>query len=279
VLTKLLDLVYRLDKQKLQQFLVASQGRRELAALRGYLFEEFGHRALRESNLKCSVRQLMEPDEEVSGGPSKRRRVDAGLESAAEHADGQQQPQQEEEEEDEDHVLPHHCCAVTPEALEQEHMQTEVSEQQQGLEREDTWPLTGPLQHKWDSPELVLADLQDTYLQPYSTNNAAWDAVRCSAKPLILQYTVSLQHGVKAEPIRVLLERFSEEQRKAARLVFVVPPEVFPYFKWQPWLAAGGGRMQKIPQVLKGLTQWVMALKMEVPSPRSSDEGGDGHGS
>lgn len=56
--------------------------------------------------------------------------------------------------------------------------------------------LQGPLQHKWDSSGLELADLQGTYLQPASCSNAAWDAIICSSKPLILQYAVSTQHGV-----------------------------------------------------------------------------------
>lgn len=259
----LLSIVLRSERLKLQQFLVAVHDSPQLAGLRGHLFEAYGHRVLQVGNRVCKVRQLVQPAEEPSGAACKRKRADASLQFHAEHA----------EDDDEDVVMPHHYSTGISDAshLEQQHAQAEALEEQlQAMVLEAALHLPGPLQHKWDSHGLELADLQDTYLQPASSSNAAWDAVVCSSEPLILQYTVSTHLGVMAQPIVQLLQRFGEKQQKVARLVFVVPPEVFPRFKWQHWQTVRGTPQQKVPHAIKGMTQWVMELKVEGPSPRAS---------
>lgn len=271
----LLGIVLRSERLKVQQFLVAAQESPQLAGLRGLLFEAYGHRVLQVGNRVCKARQLVKPAEELSGDACKRKRFDSSLHLQVGHAG----------DDDEDFMMPHHYNTGTSDAshYEQQHTQAEVLEAQlQALSVKDTLHLPGPLHHKWDRFG-QLADLQDTYLQPASSSNAAWDAVICSPEPLILQYTVSTQHGVKAQPIMQLLQRFGEQQQKAARLVFVVPPEVFPMFKWQKWQTVRGAPRQKVPHAIEGMTQWVMELKVEAPSPRASrgsgSEGSSGNGS
>lgn len=76
----------------------------------------------------------------------------------------------------------------------------------------------------------------NAYILPRSSNDAAWDAMVLggSAPLMILQYTVSRTHGIKARPLEKLLQRLDAELQPAVKLVFVVPPGVFN-ISWQPW--------------------------------------------
>jgi uncharacterized membrane protein YgcG len=56
--------------------------------------------------------------------------------------------------------------------------------------------------------------------------------------------------------------------------VFVVPPEVFDTFPWQPWQTVKGTDMQSMPAAVQKLQQWVMQLVLQ-PSPRASSSSGD----
>jgi hypothetical protein len=139
------------------------------------------------------------------------------------------------------------------------------------------------MQSRWDDGTEDLATIShssNAYIMPLSSNNAAWDAVvlcGCDA-PLILQYTVSRAHGIKARPLVKLLGRLGPERSKSARLVFVVPPGVYDTFSWQPWQTAKGEVLASLSSTLEPVQQWVMELKVQ-PSPRgSSSSGGTGSG-
>jgi len=64
----------------------------------------------------------------------------------------------------------------------------------------------------------------------------------------------------------------SPDVRDAARLLFVVPPDVFDSFPCQPWQPVKGTEMRSVPAALQKLQQWVMELQVQ-PSPRSSSDG------
>jgi hypothetical protein len=70
----------------------------------------------------------------------------------------------------------------------------------------------------------------------------------------------------------MLLQRLSPDVRDAARLLFVVPPDVFDTFPCQPWQTVKGTEMRSVPAALQKLQQWVMELQVQ-PSPRSSSDG------
>lgn len=106
--------------------------------------------------------------------------------------------------------------------------------------------------HKWDAPGVNIAAMENVYLQPPSANNPAFDAYYNGSggvtggevkQRLLLQYTVSEHHGVRAQHIIKFLQRLSEPDRKLVTMVFVVPSvpaERYLQFSWQPWLGADG---------------------------------------
>jgi hypothetical protein len=88
-------------------------------------------------------------------------------------------------------------------------------------------------------------------MQPRSANNPAFDAFyqgnvikdgQASQQRLLLQYTVSRNHGVQAQSIRQFLSRLPDAGVvQPVKLVFVVPAiraDLYRDFKWQPWLGA-----------------------------------------
>ena len=106
-----------------------------------------------------------------------------------------------------------------------------------------------PVQHCWDGPGLDLMSAENIYVQPLSANNAAFDAYHSSSKDdkdrrgLLLQYTVSAHHGVRAAPVVAFLKRLRPEDQKLVKFVFVVPaspPTLYTEFSWQPWLGPLG---------------------------------------
>ena len=106
-----------------------------------------------------------------------------------------------------------------------------------------------PVEHCWDGPGLNLMLAENVYVQPLGANNAAFDAYRSSSKDdadrrcLLLQYTVSAHHGVRAAPVVAFLKRLRPEDQKLVKFVFVVPaspPTLYTEFSWQPWLGSLG---------------------------------------
>lgn len=120
--------------------------------------------------------------------------------------------------------------------------------------------------HLWDSPGLDISNKCNFYLQPPTGNNPAWDAFYSDSdrNHLILQYTVSKNHGVKAEPIRKLLKRLPETVQSLVRMVFVVPPSEYESFRYQPWLGTGGKVLTRIPSAMKKMEQYVMRLPLDI---------------
>lgn len=131
------------------------------------------------------------------------------------------------------------------------------------------------VQKVWDYPGLDIQDMPEYYLQPTTTNNAAWDAVRkCPQHLWILQYTISEWHGTKAQAILDLLARFSLEDRKRAVLVFAVPGDVYSGYLQQPWLTVGKRLMTNVPEELRGMPQMVLKMPLGDEDSRGSSEGG-----
>ena len=106
-----------------------------------------------------------------------------------------------------------------------------------------------PVKHLWDKPGLDISAMDNMYLQPASANNPAYDAFYSSSTGvgqqhrMLLQYTVSERHGVRARHIIDFLRRLSSSDRKLVKLVFVIPAspvERYLYFQPQPWLGAKG---------------------------------------
>jgi hypothetical protein len=251
-------------QHSLQKFLVSSQDEASVGGLRGVLFERHGHKVLQQGRSTCRWRQLQQP--------SLKRPLAVG--SAG---DDDEQEQQE----------PSHHFVQTPAQLEEGAQQQQqqpsdvVQQQLQYLNLTNT-PYTVPsgLQRIWDDEALDLASLANAYIMPRSSNNAAWDAVLLGGdarQPLILQFTVSRVHGIKARPVVKLLDRMGSERSKAARLVFVVPPGVFDTFAWQPWQSVKGAILAKVPPALETLQQWVIERKVQ-PTPRASSSS-SGHSS
>jgi len=249
-------------RHSLQQFLVSSQDEASLAGLRGVLFERHGHKVLQQGGSTCRWRQLQQP--------SFKRTL------AVVSADDDDEQEQQE---------PSHHFVQRPAQLEegaqQQQQPYDAVQQLQYLNLTNT-PYTVPsgLQRIWDDEALDLASLANAYIMPRSSNNAAWDAVLLGGdapQPLILQFTVSRVHGIKARPLVKLLDRMGSERSKAARLVFVVPPGVFDTFAWQPWQSVKGAISARVPPALETLQQWVMELKVQ-PTPRASSSS-SGHSS
>jgi hypothetical protein len=250
-------------RHSLQQFLVSSQDEASLGGLRGVLFERHGHKVLQQGGSTCRWRQLQQP--------SLKRPL------AVVSADDDDEQEQQE---------PSHHFVQTPaqveEGAQQQQQQPSDVVQQQLQHLRINLPYTVPsgLQRIWDDEALDFASLADAYIMPRSSNNAAWDAVLLGGdapQPLILQFTVSRVHGIKARPVVKLLDRLGSERSKAARLVFVVPPGVFDTFSWQPWQSVNGTVLAKLPPALATLQQWVMELKVQ-PTPRASSSS-SGHSS
>jgi hypothetical protein len=250
-------------RHSLQRFLVASQDEASLAGLRGVLFERHGHKVLQQGGSTCRWRQLQQP--------SFKRPL------AVVSADDDDEQEQQE---------PSHHFVQMPAQLEevaqqqqQQQQPCDVVQQLRNFNISDYTVLSG-LQQFWDDEALDLASLSNAYIMPRSSNNAAWDAVLLggdAVQPLILQFTVSRVHGIKARPIVKLLERMGPERSKAARLVFVVPPGVFDTFSWQRWQSVKGAVFERVPLALETLQQWVMELKVQ-PTPRASSSS-SGHSS
>jgi hypothetical protein len=261
------------QKQRLQRFLVASQDSADLGSLRGVLFERHGHKAFQSGGITCKWRQLQ----------SSRKRKTAASSADDTHEEEQQQLQHEEEGEEE---VSHHFAAAVlqnePEDVQQQQQPCDAQQQFQQLTLGSTeYKLPSELQQRWDDGKQQLVDLNcssKTYIMPLKSNNAAWDAVALGGPvPLILQFTVNRSHGIKARPVEMLLQRLSPDVRDAARLLFVVPPDVFDTFPCQPWQTVRGTEMRSVPAALQKLQQWVMELKVQ-PSPRSSSDGSGSSG-
>ena len=98
--------------------------------------------------------------------------------------------------------------------------------------------------HVWDSATFNLKDAVNIYMQPLSSNNAAYDAYYCSGGPngrrILLQYTLSTHHGIRAKAVLQFLNRLNDVDRSKVLFVFVVPPDRYLDFSWQPWLGSDG---------------------------------------
>lgn len=270
------------QKHKLQRFLVASQDSPDLGGLRGVLFERHGHKVLLAGGIRCRWRQLQHPSM-LTAAASSADGVDGG-----EHGHCQQQEGEGEEQADS-----HHFAAVPslPAGLgDLEQQQPHVAGVQQqvqqlGLSSGSEYVLPSGLQRRWDDGVQPLTDLSPSsqvYVMPRSSNNAAWDAIALggsSHAPLILQYTVSKAHGIKAQPVQTLLGRLAPGVCAAARLVFVVPPDVFDTFPWQPWLTGKGLVMKTVPAALQGLQQWALELQVQPNNLGGSSTGSSGRSS
>jgi hypothetical protein len=253
------------QKHKLLRFLVGSQDLADLGSLRGVLFERHGHKVFQLGGIACKWRQLQPPT----------RKREQASSSSAEDDDEQQQEGEDEEES--------HHFATAPLQSEQEVVQQPYGGVQQqfqhlALTSSTEYKVPSDLKQLWDDGKQDLAHLScnsNAYIMPTKSNNAAWDAVVLgSPAPLILQFTISRSHGIKARPVDILLQRLSPDVRNTARLVFVVPPEVFDTFPWQPWQTVKGTDMQSMPAAVQKLQQWVMQLVLQ-PSPRASSSSGD----
>jgi hypothetical protein len=154
--------------------------------------------------------------------------------------------------------------------------------QQQSVALEGEVQLLIPqVKRQWDKPHTSLEGLDGVYLQPPTTNNAAWDAYYAQGEQrYALQYTVSGDHGVKQQGLRILLKRLKLRPEQV-KLVFVVPSEpeaLYANYRWQPLRGVKGdvltSRYLKIPQ-------WVMRLPLQnlsgggtAPSPDTAMQPG-----
>lgn len=94
------------------------------------------------------------------------------------------------------------------------------------------------------------------YLKPSVSNFPAVDSIRLP--DIWFQMTVSRSHPVKHALVRTILDHFSGN----VRLYFVVPPDIFDDFKWQPIVNLGGGQPSAVPSFMNRVSQHVLRLPL-----------------
>jgi len=211
--------------------LLAAAGTSNLGGLPGLMFEQHGHAVM------------------PAGGKVRMRRLEAPVSQLA--AQPAAQPDEEEEGEEE-LMYSHHNVAPLPNP-------NDTAQQLQQHADEEVEVRSAEV--LWDKPgELCSND--PMYLRPLTINNAAWDAYYVNGPAMwLLQYTVSSrQQGVSARAVLSFLQRLSPELRQQVAMVFIVPTDHYDKFAWQPWLGARRNVLQRVPDELKDMQQWVMQL-------------------
>lgn len=180
--------------------------------------------------------------------------------------------------EDSHHFLSDMSAEQQLEAAEDYLIEVETMQQEEGqqvlqqLTLQDHYELP-PLTHVWDNPQLDLSGLKGVYWQPSTSVNPAIDAAifwpngDCD----LLQYTVGRRHGIKHDATYKFLRRIDRGSNRV-RIMFVVPPDVYDNFSWQPWLKVDGGVRQKPIKALAALQQYKVQLPISY-SPRSTEGG------
>lgn len=288
-------------KRDMRNIIISSEGQSHMAVLRGHMFEGYGHRMLRQGCVACSMRRLT-PRKPVAREQEQQQQhytdhmetdglgstTTAAGSSAAAAAAVLDPADNDPLVEESHHVL---CELVDNEQLQaiasqldgleglqvsEGHEQLAVLQQLDLLaESLDKYELP-PLTHTWDKPQLDLHGAKAMYWQPSSSVNPAIDAAvfwpngDCD----LLQYTVGHRHGIKHHPTARFLQRIDTEGRKV-RMVFMVPPDVYERFSWQPWLNANGKVSLKPTKAVAGLEQYVVQLPV-TQTPRSTADGSTG---
>jgi hypothetical protein len=286
---------YMYNLERMKRLVVGGVGQPGAAAgFAGHMFEQYGHHLFAAAGAGFSVdmRQLQPP----VPATRKRRQLgdrndgsgDVGAGDAPQAEEEEQQEEgvgEEEEDQEPSHHVPMHViedAAAAP--LQGDAVDAgptsgtapgpavaATAQQLQGLGLTPGTVRIHPVQREWDSPGKPIAELQHVYLQPSTTNNAAWDAYyACGDQRYVLQFTVSNNHGVKQQPVVGLLNRLGLGAQQV-KMVFVVPAQpaqLYETFTWQQWLGVRGK-----PRVRSTLDmeQWVMRVPMlKSVSPQSS---------
>lgn len=261
---------YRHNLTDMQLLVVGGTGKQGVAGFAGYMFEQYGHCVLPEGDMHLHMRKLLPRSHHNQPEVGSKRAWGAEGDSA-------QGASQQEDDSPEDEEVSHHVLsyqeAEPPSAA---GPTSAVATQLQGMDLQDARMVHLPrVQRVWDAPGKVPSPLQrQVYLQPPTSNNPSWDAYYAhDDQRYVLQYTVSNQHGVKQAPIKKLLARLSLKEDDA-KLVFVVPEQVYDTFTWQPWQGSRGKPL--IPSSFLRMEQWVMKLPMtrEPGKSRSPSSGG-----
>eukprot|EP00878_Enallax_costatus_P018928 GHUV01019952.1.p1 GENE.GHUV01019952.1~~GHUV01019952.1.p1 ORF type:complete len:392 (+),score=144.98 GHUV01019952.1:488-1663(+) len=296
-------------KQTLREFVIGAEAEPLLAAVRGYMFEAYGHRMLRAGVTSCNMCALVprtaDADQPVPQRRSQRRATAQGAAAIAPalpsspmqvHMEGcctgaaaagsssaaataaLEQAAADASAEDSHHFLSDMSAEQQTEAVEEHLMEVETMQQAEGqqflqqLTLQDQYELP-PLAHVWDKPQLDLRGLRGVYWQPSSSVNPAIDAAifwpngDCD----LLQYTVGRRHGIKHDATYKFLQRIDRGGNRV-RIMFVVPPDVYDNFSWQPWLKVDGGVRLKPIKTLAALQQYKVQLPISY-SPRSTQGG------
>ena len=97
-----------------------------------------------------------------------------------------------------------------------------------------------------------------TYFRPVSKSLAAVDAF--ASPNLLLQMTVSAQHDVKMAGLEHAAA--CVPAGTVPRLVFVVPPDIFPTFAAQNYVTQRGTLAMRVPRAVQDVEQWVLAVPL-----------------
>jgi hypothetical protein len=214
--------------QALVNFLRVSAGMGDLAALRGPLFESFAHPVL------------------VKGGKFKQRKLSLTRSEGGDQGELKDEPEEQDNSQDDEEE--------SEEELEDSHT-SDGAETKQPLElKPRSCELVGDL--------LSFLPRSKKYLRPRSPNNPAVDAIIPYEK-MAFQMAVRLEHPVKSKPLMSLVEAMLGKTPAATdrvKLYFVVPPDMFPHFKWQPYLGTKKQVLKRIPAVLERVDQYVLEI-------------------
>jgi hypothetical protein len=251
---------------RLLDFIRCATGDSRLSVLRGLLFEQHGHKALK-AGAAVWMRELVASGEgsQPSSGLKRPRVEQEGDEEDEEDEEEEEQEgdvAEEEAEEDEMDVsrpVSHHFASLHQECAYGMLASTSAASAESLQHGMQQLSIAGKLSvrlprvdHQWDSPELQLSSLDKVYVQPPSTNNPSLDAYYKhseSGQVLLLQYTVSKRHATRAAPVVSFLERLSPEDQQRAKMVFVIPGDnlqQFQIFKRQRWLGKEGKKVREL---------------------------------
>lgn len=237
------QLLWQFHQHKVQQILFGGSGDPKLAGIRGMLFEPHGHRQIPDGGT-FHMRQLLKPvkrkaataEAEAAESDSTALGIDRDLNDGPfDDLDGMSHHYSPDVEGAWDFAL--ETTAPVPSLIKK-------SLALGGTLPDSDLVAFNRVSHVWDSATFDLKDAANIYMQPLSSNNAAYDAYYSNSGPvgrrLLLQYTVSTHHGIRAKAVIQFLKRLKDVDRSKVIFVFVVPPERYSAFSWQPWLGSDG---------------------------------------